>query len=237
MNTKFPGSAAVIALGVGVLSCPVSWAQQRGGEGQPIAGEATPAADRQQTAAHSVEDLTRGWPKPSRKAAKDMEQKYGAPAGVTPSQLIWENKGPWKEIVLSKEEVPHDFPKPHTDVLLQSIDYKVPPDKFDELAEYDGSIIVERTKGTMAARCDKEEMNFLALNLAHEIITGNKTVQQARDAYAETMKQVMAGQKPDYTKQLAFQPQQQAGDKDVAVLPQQPGEARPAAERQPPPQP
>jgi len=52
------------------------------------------------------------------------------------------------------EEIPHDFPKPHMDMLLQSIDYPVPPDKFDELAAYDGSVIAERTKGELAARCD-----------------------------------------------------------------------------------
>ena len=163
-----------------------------------------------------------------------MEQKYGAPDGVTDFRLTWQNKGPWREIILDKQEVPHHFPKPHTDVLLQVIDYRVPPDKFDELAEYDGSIIVERTKGTMGARCDKEEMNFLALNLAHDIITGNKSVKEARDAYAETVKQVMKGEKPEYTMKLAFQPQRQAGDTDVAVLKPQPGEAQPAAERQQP---
>ena len=39
-----------------------------------------------------------------------------------------------------------DFPKPHTDLLKQFIDYKTPLDKFDELAQYYGSVIVEKTK-------------------------------------------------------------------------------------------
>lgn len=88
--------------------------------------------------------------------------------------------GPWKRTILYKEEIPHDFPKPHTDLLQQFIDYKTPVDKFDELATYDGSVIVERTKGEISARCDKEEMNFLALNLANDVATGNKTVEEAR---------------------------------------------------------
>ncbi|MEX2153654.1 MAG: hypothetical protein WD825_09970 [Gemmatimonadaceae bacterium] len=58
--------------------------------------------------------------------------------------------------------MPHSFPKPHTDLLEQFIDYRVPVDKYDELAAYDGSVIVERTKGEISARCDKEAMNFLA---------------------------------------------------------------------------
>jgi hypothetical protein len=35
--------------------------------------------------------------------------------------------------------------------------------------------------------CDKEDMNFLALNLAHEIITGEKTVEEARAFQAEAV--------------------------------------------------
>jgi hypothetical protein len=72
-------------------------------------------------------------------------------------------------------------------MLLQTIDYRVPPDVFDKLATYDGSVIVERTKGEISARCDVEEANFLALNLAHEIVTKRKSVEQARRFYAEAM--------------------------------------------------
>ena len=46
-----------------------------------------------------------------------------------------------------------------------------PPEVLD-LARFDGSVIVERTRGEIGARCDKEEMNYLALNLAHDIVTG-----------------------------------------------------------------
>jgi hypothetical protein len=52
--------------------------------------------------------------------------------------------GSGTEIV--NEEIPHRFPEPHMDPLLQTINYRVPPDKFDELAHYDGSVIAERTK-------------------------------------------------------------------------------------------
>lgn len=39
---------------------------------------------------------------------------------------------------------------------------------------------VERTRGELAARCDKEEMNYLALNLANDIATGKVDVDEAR---------------------------------------------------------
>ncbi|MGQ0560790.1 MAG: hypothetical protein ACT443_02830 [Gemmatimonadota bacterium] len=64
-----------------------------------------------------------------------------------------------------------------------------PWDKFDDLAAYDGSVIAERTKGVLSARCDKEGANFLALNLAHEIVTGRRTVEDARARYAEEIEE------------------------------------------------
>jgi hypothetical protein len=72
------------------------------------------------------------------------------------------------------EEIPHDFPMPHKDMLYQAIAYKIDPDEADKLLQYDGSVILERTKGMIAARCDKEEANFLAINLAHEVALGSE---------------------------------------------------------------
>jgi hypothetical protein len=41
------------------------------------------------------------------------------------------NTGLWKRTIVYRDEVPHNFPKPHTDVLEQFVDYKVPVGKFD----------------------------------------------------------------------------------------------------------
>ncbi len=158
------------------------------------------------------------WPATPQKVALEMIQKYGQPDGITSSRLIWQDKEPWSEIIINREEVPHSFPMEHTDVLEQVVGYRVPPDKFDELAAYDGSVIVERTKGTMSARCDKEAANYLALNLAHDIVTGNKTVEEARQFYADTIQAMMSGEKPEYTQKLLFEPQPNAGDPDKAVI-------------------
>jgi hypothetical protein len=78
----------------------------------------------------------------------------------------------------------------------------VPPDKFDALAAYDGSVIAERTKGELAARCDMEEADFLALNLAHDIVTGVRSAAQARQFYAEVMQEKRS---TEYLQGLRFQ--------------------------------
>jgi hypothetical protein len=82
-------------------------------------------------------------------------------------------------------------------------DYRVPVGNFDKLAEYDGSVIVERTKGEISARCDMEEANFLGLNLAHEIITGKRDVKDARKHYAEAMREMKHA---EYKQGFLFKP-------------------------------
>jgi hypothetical protein len=169
------------------------------------------------TAAQNKPDIN-SWPEESKKAAKKTIEKYGEPHEFTESMLIWNNNGIWKRTIVYKEEVDHHFPKPHKDVLEQFVNLKVPVDKFDELAKYDGSVIVERTKGEISARCDMEEMNILALNLANDIISGEKNVEEARKFYAETAMAVMKGEKPEYTQKLKFSTDKNSADPDKSVM-------------------
>lgn len=150
-------------------------------------------------------EVINNWPEESKKVAETIIDKYGEPDGVTDMMLIWQEVGDWKRVIVNKEPVEHHFPMKHVDIVEQVIDYQVPVDKFDELAEYDGSVIVERTKGEISARCDKEEANYLAINLAHDIIEGKLSVEEARTSYAENVKKLMNGEKPDYTQEFQFE--------------------------------
>ena len=154
------------------------------------------------------------WPADSRKVAEETIAKYGAPDEATATLLTWHNNGPWKHTYLSRESTKHMFPMAHPDVVEMVIDYKVPPEKFDELAAYDGSVNVDRTRGTMSARCDKEGANFLALNLADEIIRGKKTVAQARADYAKNITMSMSGEMPKLMTGLQFDMQKMAAAAD-----------------------
>jgi hypothetical protein len=168
--------------------------------------------------ARSAQAILEDWPAKPKEVGQLMIGKYGAPDEATPRIFRWHGNGGWKRTILYREEVPHNFPAPHTDLLEQVIDYRVPPDKFDELAAYDGSVIVERTKGEMSARCDKEEMNFLALNLANDIVTGKRSVEEARQFYAQTAMAFKQGRKDPYTQRLQFQvPQSGTADPDTQV--------------------
>lgn len=145
------------------------------------------------------------WSDASKKAAKAMLQKYGAPDEKTASMWIWHDNGPWKRTILYSEAVDHNFPMPHKDVLEQFVNYDVPADKFDELAKFDGSVIAERTKGELSARCDKEAANLLAINLADDVITGKKSVEEARQFYGQSIQKVMKGNMTPYTSGFVFE--------------------------------
>ncbi len=163
-------------------------------------------------------DGLKSWPMSSQMAIKEQMNLYGKPDEITPTMAVWYNNGPWKKTIISKMESKHDFPKTHMDCMEQCVNYKVPLDMYDELAHFDGSVTASRTQGTIAARCDKEENNFLALNLAHDIITGKKSVEEARKAYGDMIKQAMSGNKPDYMKKLMFTSDMSAPDSDMNTI-------------------
>jgi hypothetical protein len=153
----------------------------------------------------SVRTAVADWPQKTQEVVQATVAKYGPPDEMTASMLVWHDNGPWKRTIIYREEINHAFPMAHNDVLEQFIDYQAPPDKFDELAMYDGSVIAERTKGEISARCDKEEMNFLALNLANDIASGKRSVEEARKFYANTAMAFMKGQSSPYVQGLQFQ--------------------------------
>jgi len=181
----------------------------------------SPASAQMATARMSESDMTAmlsRWPMSAQKAAADMMKKYGPPQEMTATMLKWSNNGPWKYTIISNYETPHRFPMPHPDVMEQAIDYRVPAAMFDDLAAYDGSVTADRTQGHLAARCDKEGANFLALNLAHDVVTRRKGVPAARAYYARAISTFMkTGSMDPYMQRLQFTPQQRTNDPDMAA--------------------
>ena len=150
--------------------------------------------------------MMRGWPKASQEAVMFMTKKYGAPMHLNEHMALWGQTGQWKRTVVYNYEVNHQFPGPHTDVMQQWVNYRAPADKYSDLARYDGSVVPERTNGEISARCDKEAANFLALNLAHEIVTGKRSADDARKMYGEQIMKMKAGESAPYTERLMFMP-------------------------------
>ena len=166
----------------------------------------------------SLNSVIDNWPKPSLVAAEEMLDKYGEPDEISDTMAIWRDNGPWKWTTLYKEPIPHAWPEPHDDVLEQAIDFKVPVDKFHDIVEFDGSVIIERTKGEISARCGGEAMNFLAVNLAVAIANDVMTTKEARKKYEEVFAQYAEGKEPAIVKRFVFEkPEGRTADLDTSV--------------------
>jgi len=185
------GGAVVVAAGIATF----------------LGAPAAPAKDdkAEKVSKEEVAKVIADWPAVPKEVGTKMIEKYGPPNEATPTHLVWDNNGPWKWSKLYKKETPHNFPVKHTDVLDQAIDYKVPEKMVSPLAVFDGAVTVRITRGELSAMCDKEDMNFLALNLAHEIITGKKNVEEVRAFQAKTVKAYLKGEKHEYTQKFIFE--------------------------------
>lgn len=160
------------------------------------------------------------WPATPKKVAKMMIDKYGQPNEATASMLLWNNNGPWKRTIVYREEVKHNFPMPHTDLLQQFINFKVQSGMANDLGKYDGSVIIDKTKGEISARCDGEDKNMLALNLANDILMHKKTVKMARQFYSDTvMAKMKMGKSSPYLEKLLFiVPKGGTNDPDMPLM-------------------
>lgn len=188
-TTLLPGLALAAAVAMAAIVAPAS--------------SQTRAPD---PSAANLATMLASWPRSARAAADDMMTKYGPPQEVTPTMLIWRDNGPWKHTIVSRAETPHNFPMPHANVMEQAINYRVAPDRFDELAHYNGSVVVERTRGELSARSDREAANFLALNLAHDIVSGRRTAEEARAYHARAIATALSGARADpYMERLTFE--------------------------------
>ncbi len=159
---------------------------------------------RQRVDPAEVERIIAAWPEAQRNVARQMLAKYGPPNETTATKLFWYGNSPWKRTILSSDVVAHNWPAPHSDFLTQVVDYRVPPEMFDAIARFDGSILLDRTRGEVAARCDSEAANVLGVNMVHEIVTGKRSVEDARETSAQNTVAYNMGRPAPYAERLLF---------------------------------
>ncbi|HJR93351.1 MAG TPA: hypothetical protein VJ938_12985 [Acidimicrobiia bacterium] len=167
--------------------------------------------------ATTAADIIAGWPEESREAARLVLDARGEPDEMTDSLLVWHEAEPWKRLVASRQFYEHSFPAPHIDCVESIIDYRVPVAMYTALAEFDGSVVAERTAGEISARCHDEQANYLALNLADEIVNRKRSVEDARAYYAKEFLDARRGQPTPYMEGLRFQASEGA-DPDRRIL-------------------
>jgi hypothetical protein len=168
----------------------------------------------------STTEILDSWPEAAREAGRLVVDQYGEPAEATDSELIWYGVGGWKRLVAQRSYWDHEFPSPHTDSVESFVDYRVPVERYCDIARFDGSVMLERTTGEASARCHDDQANRLALNLMHDIVIGAKDVEAARDYYAKEFLDAKRKRPTPYMERLNFSTATQgsAADADQKVL-------------------
>ena len=204
--------------GLGILGL----AAASGGAAQESDDGETESGTGSESRGYDAEEVIQDWPESQTETAHEMMDKYGEPDEAVPSRLMWhqeDDDSPWKHTIVYRDSVQHNFPVEHPDYLEQAIELYIPPHHYHKVAMFDGSVMPERTKGMVKARCDKEPMNVLAINLAHELAFTGMSVEEARRAYAENAMAFMNGEEPDWTQDFQFDmPLDEERDPDTTVI-------------------
>jgi hypothetical protein len=166
----------------------------------------TTLAQQHSVPLHEARTIVGAWSNAPKKTAEVILDHYGPPDEATASKLFWHGVGPWSRMDITADQAVHNFPTPHTDYITQYVPYAVPPAKAAELLAFDGSVLIDRTTGELGPRCDHEAFNILTLNLPVEIIESRRSVQDARELYAETAAAYVMGRPAPYAERLLFTP-------------------------------
>jgi hypothetical protein len=154
--------------------------------------------------AQTPETTIRKWPELSQITARAMIAKYGEPNRFGPNALIWLHNGPWEKSIVYRNAWPHSPVKKDQDYLKQVIGYRVPDDKVETLRRFDRRLEVDETTNELSFQSDNESTNFLALNLADDIVTEKRSVDDARDFFRKTLELQRSGKSSEYLEGFLF---------------------------------
>ena len=124
--------------------------------------------------------IIRRWPSSSRGLAGTLVAKYGVPDLSGETAMVWYDNGGWKRTVAYRDAEPREEGARDAFHLKQSILYRIPEDKIAALRQFDRRITIDKELRMMSTQSESEAENYLCLNLAHEIVVGKRSVEDAR---------------------------------------------------------
>lgn len=172
-----------------------------------LQAQAAAAAPRSAIAlpGETPESIIMRWPTRSRNAAGLLLEKYGTPDQFDRNTLVWFNNGEWKKTVVRRTLSRRDPTGKNKDYLEQTVGYLVPADKVADLKRFSPMLEVSQSAGELTFASESETKNRLALNLAEEIVTGKRTVADARSFLSTTTRLAASGKSSPYLDTLLFE--------------------------------
>ncbi|MGE3611500.1 MAG: hypothetical protein AB7I27_18050 [Bacteriovoracaceae bacterium] len=120
--------------------------------------------------------VTASWPEQNKEVMNKLISKYGLPNESTSDSLIWNNNGPWTRTELTNQG--------NNQMLVQTANLDVPTQKISDLALFNKSIMVNQGQNEISSASNHEELNFLSLNLANDIVNNRIGPFEARKRYS-----------------------------------------------------
>jgi hypothetical protein len=143
------------------------------------------------------------WAPPSAAAGRLLLDEYGTPDDVTPNRLTWNSHGEWKRIVVWNRKPVYLSPVDLA-VMKQTVDYPLTYAQARELLAFSDTLEIDLAHGELSSRSSREDINYLTLNLADEIVRGQKTVAEAQTAFVRQLELAAAGKTTPYMTGLLF---------------------------------
>ena len=144
------------------------------------------------------------WPDRPRVIIRAMTAKYGMPNRLNQIEVVWYDNGPWRRTVIHRYSSLGFFGARENDYLEQTIGCRIPDDKVSALKRFGKRIDIVRSGNELSSRAESESMNFLALNLAGEIIAGTRSAKDARDFYRKTEELSKSGKTSAYLEEFVL---------------------------------
>jgi hypothetical protein len=141
---------------------------------------------------------------------------------MSPEAAAWVQKNlqGWPKLTLAVAAdliTKYGMPQESNDRQL-TVNYRVPLGKITELVQYDGSLVIDRTRGELSVHCNNEQSNILTLNIADDIVKGDRNLEQALAYHAQVVRGVQIGEPESYPNKLRFkalQPAAETADADA----------------------
>src|SRR6185436_7083073 len=97
--------------------------------------------------------------------------------------LTWLGRGPGKRTTGHRDDVSQDLPGDDWNLLEQSAAYPVGTKAMEALKQLRVGVGVAPEGGEIIAISESEETNFLAVNVAADLLKGERFLDDARDFY------------------------------------------------------
>jgi hypothetical protein len=145
---------------------------------------------------HEARGIISRWDAEPKLTAALMIERYGPPDRTDASELSWFRRAPWKRVVVHSDA--------HQGPLEDVVSYDLDSAKADRVMSLGRGVFPDPANSELSAQGRDEWRNILALNMADEVATGERSPREARRVYDKTAQLTASGKSSGYTAGLVF---------------------------------